>query len=354
MKKIRILTLGLLLIAMVSIFAACGGGGAPSEITLNKTELTMLVGDTEKLEVTVTPDNASADIVWTSSDETVAQVAEDGTVSAVGEGMVVITATSALDESVYADCELIVNSEEIVITFVVDGETVATRTANSGERVWPPDDPVKQGYAFDGWYTAAEGGEKVTDFTRMMETATYYAHFTESSGPIERSFTFEGEYIDFTGKVGSGISGSALGTGMLQSEYSDASNGWAIGFLHGAGIELTWNITSDSAAEADFYIRMASELGTMVMDPSTFEIAVNGDIVQYDIIELIGDSGVVFDEYKLNVPVQLQEGENSIVITIKENTFANGTSTGGPIIDYIRLTTTAILTWEPIYNVVTN
>ena len=43
--------------------------------------------------------------------------------------------------------------------------------------------PVRTGYDFDGWYTAASGGEKVTEDTNVTSAAsrTLYAHWTESA-----------------------------------------------------------------------------------------------------------------------------------------------------------------------------
>ncbi len=39
---------------------------------------------------------------------------------------------------------------------------------------------VRPGYVFDGWYTAASGGSKVTTSTKVKRDVTYYAHYTAS------------------------------------------------------------------------------------------------------------------------------------------------------------------------------
>ena len=39
---------------------------------------------------------------------------------------------------------------------------------------------VRPGYTFDGWYTAASGGSKVTTSTKVTKDVTYYAHYTAS------------------------------------------------------------------------------------------------------------------------------------------------------------------------------
>lgn len=65
---------------------------AVTSITLDKTSLSMKVGETETITVTVNPDNATdKNVTWTSSDESVAKVA-DGKVTAVKSGKATITA----------------------------------------------------------------------------------------------------------------------------------------------------------------------------------------------------------------------------------------------------------------------
>lgn len=80
-------------------------------ITLDKDTLTLEVGKTGKLTVTVTPDNADNKIVkWSSSDTAVATVGDDGTVTAVKAGTATITARAG---SKAAICTATVKSQEI-------------------------------------------------------------------------------------------------------------------------------------------------------------------------------------------------------------------------------------------------
>lgn len=76
--------------------AGNGDGGtqtvAVESVTLDKTELTLDVGDEEALTATVAPDNATVQAVtWSSSDPAVATV-EDGKVTALAAGSATITA----------------------------------------------------------------------------------------------------------------------------------------------------------------------------------------------------------------------------------------------------------------------
>lgn len=80
------------------------------QITLNKTEGVLTVGNSVTVTATVTPDNATnTTINWTSSDEKVATVDSNGKVTAVAAGSATITATSESDGDVSADYALTVN-----------------------------------------------------------------------------------------------------------------------------------------------------------------------------------------------------------------------------------------------------
>ena len=83
-----------------------------SQITLNKAEASISVGNSEKLTATVTPENAANKALkWASSDEDVATVAPDGTVTAVKAGAATITATAADGSGKSAVCKVTVTGD---------------------------------------------------------------------------------------------------------------------------------------------------------------------------------------------------------------------------------------------------
>ena len=80
-----------------------------SQITLNKAEASISVGNSETLTATVAPENATIKaLTWASSDEDVATVAPDGTVTAVKAGAATITATAADGSGKSATCTVTV------------------------------------------------------------------------------------------------------------------------------------------------------------------------------------------------------------------------------------------------------
>ena len=83
-----------------------------SQITLNKAETSISVGNSETLTATVAPENAANKaLTWASSDEDVATVAPDGTVTAVKAGAATITATAADGSGKSAVCRVTVTGD---------------------------------------------------------------------------------------------------------------------------------------------------------------------------------------------------------------------------------------------------
>ena len=106
-------------------FSNVEGCDAPSDdevtsVVLNQTELTMKPDDTIQLTATVYPANATNQkLVWTSSNDDVAMVTDEGFVLAMAEGEADITATSAENSSIKAVCHIKVeNEKEPVVTIV--------------------------------------------------------------------------------------------------------------------------------------------------------------------------------------------------------------------------------------------
>lgn len=96
----------------------------PTELVMSMQELGMNFKQTVRLFVTILPEEAaySTDIIWESSDESVATVNEDGEVYATGLGNATITAKTP-DGKVSATCEVTVKYSTIqwIIVYILFG-----------------------------------------------------------------------------------------------------------------------------------------------------------------------------------------------------------------------------------------
>ena len=81
-----------------------------TSITLNKNELTLNDGESEKLVATIAPTNTtdSSKITWTSSNDYIAKVDENGNVTSVSGGIAIITAKTS--NGLTAKCEVTSNA----------------------------------------------------------------------------------------------------------------------------------------------------------------------------------------------------------------------------------------------------
>ena len=104
-----------------------------TNITLDKTSLSLKVDETATLIATVLPTNATnKNVVWSSSDNSKATVS-NGVVTALAEGNVTITARSQSNTSITATCSVTIEAKE------TGGET-------TGKKVYLYDlSPVKEG-----------------------------------------------------------------------------------------------------------------------------------------------------------------------------------------------------------------
>lgn len=90
----------------------------PTAITLNKTAVTKVAGQTEQLNITAWTPAATSDksVTWSSNNTDVAEVSETGLVTTKVAGEATITATSNDDSSVSASCVVTVEAEKLVMS----------------------------------------------------------------------------------------------------------------------------------------------------------------------------------------------------------------------------------------------
>lgn len=172
-------------------------------VTLNKTELPLIVGQTETLTASVAPEDATfPEVTWESSDNAVATVSKTGIVEAKSIGTAIITVTT-VDGKMTATCNVTVDVNQFTVTFESNGgSAIGEVLVDKGELLVKPTDPVKGGglseglylgfvnpnvatYTFDGWYTEETLENKYDFSTPVNSNLTLYAKWTgENPEPI--------------------------------------------------------------------------------------------------------------------------------------------------------------------------
>ena len=104
-----------------------------TEVTLDKTELTLTEGETETLTATVKPDNAdNRKVTWSSDKTEIATVDGAGKVTAVKAGEAVVTVTTE-DGGRTATCAVTVKAKAVNVTDVTLDKTELTLTEGETE-----------------------------------------------------------------------------------------------------------------------------------------------------------------------------------------------------------------------------
>ena len=104
-----------------------------TSLELNKYSLTLQENGSDTLTATVDPaDATNKSVNWASSDNNIATVSEDGTVTAINAGTATITATAADGSGISASCNLTVTHGNMIQTPKKD----ATCTVDGTEEYW--------------------------------------------------------------------------------------------------------------------------------------------------------------------------------------------------------------------------
>ena len=184
-------------------------------VSLNESSITLDVGGSKTLAATVTPDNATNKKVrWTSDNETVATVSEDGVVTAVAGGTAVITATTH-DGLFTATCTVTVNAPDAAPTITTDtlpdgkvGEAYSQTLTATGTApiTWSIDGGLPAGLSLN-----ADTGE-ISGTPTAEGTATFTVKATNSAGSNTKELSItitKAAPAEYTVTVTSGGNGTA-------------------------------------------------------------------------------------------------------------------------------------------------
>lgn len=228
----------------------------------------------------------------------------------------------------------------------------------AGRRITPPDEPVRNGFYFAGWTTDPEGGA-IFDFDNNRSTVSmdFYAKWL-------KGYTFEAEFTDLEGKRGQGTSDNTSGVGLIQSVKDvlgngtemGMSNGYYVGKLYYNGAFLQFDI--NAAADVDdavLVLRLSVDWYDMAFTDNEWQVEVNGERLQYGSPVLNGaiseaENGDMykrpFENYVLDVPLQLHEGKNTIKLITNNSKNHGGTfNAETPLIDCLYIYSDTEVSW---------
>lgn len=258
-------------------------------------------------------------------------------------------------------------------TQVAEGSPVATPATPQRDSVSTKGHQVSD-FTFGGWYTDAECKNEYDFSTAVTQDLTLYAKWTGL-------YVFEAEHVSFidpnTGlpMQGMGASGGSQGANMVDSpapgmEGINASNGYYVTYLYSRGLTLTFMINSDrDVSDATLIFRISAENVPFALCPSgggdytengtlrsDYMIMLNGKPINYETIEITDVTGHTstggrrpFSDFTIAVNLTLKKGMNTFAFTTANTNGMGGTMAAtAPVIDCIKVQTSAELNWDPI------
>ena len=133
-------------------------------VTVDPETATLEIGETQQLTPTVEPSNASYKAVsFTSSDDAIATVDNDGLVTAVAAGSADITVESLMDGSKTAVCTLTVTAKTIAVTGVAIEPKTATLEIGETQQLTPTVTPENASDKTVTYASNAQGIASVDD-----------------------------------------------------------------------------------------------------------------------------------------------------------------------------------------------
>ncbi|MBR1813809.1 MAG: InlB B-repeat-containing protein [Lachnospiraceae bacterium] len=213
---------------------------------------------------------------------------------------------------------------------------------------------AREGFLLAGWFTDEECTSKFDFSKRVKESVKLYAKWLDT-------YTFEAEYVDFSGMIGNGYSGNQSGVGLIvkqKDENQASSNGHYVGWMYRYGNTLTFNIESDKeVSDAVLVLRLSAEFYDMSFTSSTLQVEVNGEPLKYDSFSITGvpaqgtNQWRTFSNFTINNAVSLKEGSNTIrlIVNNEDRLGESGTMYAtAPLFDCMYLYTDANLSWTPL------
>lgn len=148
------------------------------EISLNKSELELVLNGSEQLIATVSPELASQEVAWNSSNAEVASVDEQGNVTAIGIGTATITAATTDGSNLSASCEVTVVAPQA--TSIELDKTNLTLTIGGSDKLTATILPAEASQAVT-WASDNESVATVDDQGNVSAVASGKANITATT-----------------------------------------------------------------------------------------------------------------------------------------------------------------------------
>lgn len=188
------------------------------------------------------------------------------------------------------------------------------------------------------------------------------------------TYVYEAEDTDISNLSGPVFSGEASGYKMIMGRntknisgnskvLNSISNGYFVSYFNGIDSTMTFEFEANEASQGNaLVLRLASEWGTLKINPNNIEICVNGEVVQYSEFVVSGERlsadgsssayKTPFKDFTVTEGMNIKAGKNTVTLTVKSRNYGlDGIEKYGPGIDCIKIKTQSVttLTWDKLF-----
>ena len=290
----------------------------PNQIELDKTEITLIKGQTETLSLI--SDSGGFEVTWSSDDENVAMVDGDGVISALDEGQTTITAQIG---DVSASCEVTITDYDV---YVVGFEGATAKLWKNGTPTDLSDGGAAQAWAIDvvGEDVYVVGNE----FNGSVLVAKLWTNGQESNLENETNTVYPVDievvngdiYVAGFEYVTNGKSVAKVWVNGVSTTLSNPNSGaqaWALQVVNGDVYVVGYESNGSNTIAKVWKNGQETSLTDGSSNAAAYGIQVVGDDVY-----IVGNDGFTVTVWKNGVPEPLTDGvstENAYDIQVVDN-----------------------------------
>ena len=313
-------------------------GVAVTDVRLSHTSLNLYPGqDAVQLMAYITPDNASIkDVIWTSSNTSVAAVDKNGVVTPYKPGEATITAISASD-GITAECKVTVTARVFEISWIMPDGTY-TVEYDEGESISEYENTGRTGYTFIGWDKTVPNRMPADnlEFTALYKANSYTAKFNTNGGKWADGTTAEKSVnVDFDSDIPVQPEPTKQGYVFAGWEYNGENLGTNVGKMisaDGMAFTAVWVPAKDTRYTVNTYTM--NEKGEYVLSEKVLTGTTNETVTLSPEIE----NGFELNEVKSVLSGKIA-ADNSLVLSVyidrKTYTFTTVVDGKGRSVNYM-------------------
>ncbi len=241
--------------------------------------------------------------------------------------------TVVVEDSYYLVTDIqikaVFEKQKFTVTFKDGTSTLSTATLTYGEKISKPNDPVKNGYRFNGWYSDPEFDHPFVFDSEIEGDTTIYANFIQeftvsvTSGTADMTKAIAGETVTVTADTAP--------SGYVFDKWEAVPA--TVTFADPNSVTTTFNMPEGNVSIKATYVRVFSI--TMKLGTADKENALAGETVTitaadapsgfiFDKWEAVTGTVIFADQYSATTTFTMPEGNVSIVARYMVNSGSCG------------------------------